>query len=163
MCLYILTLKGKNNEPKPKTAKKDRIVYKVTEFINSERFVSPFEKFIYKSGKRQKSVKISPSYYNGWKVHKGYHSYKKIRMAVSKAKKMFWWEIDMGKILKHHIGVFLVPTGAKYFLGTDGEIVSSDITYLMPYDEWKKKKHDWKAQRNLQNNSTENAKKCKIR
>lgn len=56
----------------------------------------------------------------------------KSQLAILKHEK----EAACERFLADCCGVFVIPKGSKYYIGTDGDIASSNIMYIMPYSEW---------------------------
>lgn len=128
MCLEIL--KESHLQCKPLVARENMIVYKVINKTNASyhRYFKYIPNTLYRL---RKSLKVSKFYIHALKesinyksetryIHEGYHSYK------NKPKSTEITMIDMVsggvKIVK-----FTIPKGAKYFLGIDGDIVSTSI------------------------------------
>ena len=86
---------------------------------------APTRKFTYKFGKTY-SLPLW-GWFAGWKgvVNKGFHSYH----ALDEAR---WGESEWGSHCTLMQGV--IPKGSKYFMGYSGQIVSSRIKIVKPYD-----------------------------
>lgn len=160
MCLTINPLvhpKDATGAPVPHIVESEtgKLVYKLGHIdTGGNVFMSMFQGFTYVAYEIYPTVRLKPvsnfdkiHIYN--KMHKcgkdyewnemcartvtvdaGYHSYgatsRTVHITDTKDKRDREW------------GVFLLPHDAEYFVGMDGDIVSSDIIYLMPVKSWKR-------------------------
>lgn len=108
MCLYVCS--------KLLTAKNDIEVYKVLTSHNK----SAVKRFQYKRGIVYPYIGLEPVETFRSSIHAGYHSFKtKDRAELNRS---FW----------HHecrVVKFIIPKGSKYYLGTNGDIVSTRIKF----------------------------------
>lgn len=117
MCLCID--KSKNPNLKPLIANNDITVWKI---INSNN-ISAIRDFKYIKNKKYKFVKLNALrhiHYDNAIIEAGYHAYRTRDMA--RYMKSDYSCEDHMKIVK-----FIIPKGAKYYFGTDGDIVSNTI------------------------------------
>jgi hypothetical protein len=108
VCLYT-------KQDKPKTVRKRRTVYKVLDKDNR----SPYQGFEYKRGV-QLPIVVLDVMETGGAIRRGYHAYR----TVEEARKS--WNF-LGDHCTHKLVEFYLPVGAKYYEGTDGDIVSDRI------------------------------------
>lgn len=111
MCLY--TYKVGNVMPTAKVATTDIVVYKII-FKNNESFYKYFEytpNTLYRL--RKPLVPIKEDSYRCYKIERGFHSYEKNTDSIFS---------NLCKKVK-----FIIPKGAKYFCGHNGDIVSTSI------------------------------------
>lgn len=105
MCLYT-------TQARAKTAHKDRVVYKILYQDNN----SPYREYKYCPNETYTTaftiVKLPVNY----QITTGYHAYTSFRTANEKLLGPY------KKIVK-----FIIPAGAKYYLGRRGDIVSSSV------------------------------------
>jgi len=129
MCLFIKTSRKDYIDRKfvkPKIAKKEIKVYKVLDAVEGEYF-SPYKCFQYHKG-YQYTTKMSTSFYSiSWlneinyyfKVEEGLHAYRN----VSEIKRLYCF----GE--REVIVEMYIPVGAEYYIGDDGDIVSTDLIW----------------------------------
>ena len=125
MCLYIDNYKhklDKNRVPLPMIMKNDRVVWKVIREDNC----SVYQKFVYRENTEYGSEELNARYsYLGegiqsiHYVNEGYHAY-----TTRKFARLCRFS-RMEKIVK-----FVIPEGAKYYIGCLGDIVSDQIRSL---------------------------------
>lgn len=128
MCLYIDTSKhklGKNGIPLPLIMEEDRVVWKVIGYnnISTTRLFQYDENSLY-SIDGLKVYRVEGAIHQPrivYVVDRGYHAYTTRRTARG-CRCLFLCD---GKIVK-----FVIPKGAKYFVGMDGDIVSDQIRSL---------------------------------
>lgn len=126
MCL-ILTRKTKRT-PKPRTAKRDIVVYKVVETnFDKSTYFSPYYDFKYKLNKRNKRIKLQPECYR-WSntlyhhaVEQGYHADTKLEEAKNRKSAIDKYGIPF------IVCKAIIPKGEQYFVNKDNEIVASNL------------------------------------
>lgn len=160
MCLTVRDSSGepllvpvsKNmKDPIPCIAEKNMVVYKVGHIWTDDPriFVSVFRGFPYTQGEVTDNIdihlkwypievgcytgerRIPDTIYAKWFADEGYHSYNCYDTAQKTLEKI------TPTFNEETVGVFIIPKGAKYFLGTCDEIVSSELTYVTKYNSWK--------------------------
>lgn len=132
MCLQIDSKIHKN--PIPLTAKKDIEVFKV---IHNDNY-TVIQGFKYEPNtlyRHRKSLKC----YGGYNIFHGFHSYdEKVTFKICNKDLVYKQadvinlrynnrEISNYDVIKCKIVKFIIPKGAKYFIGTDGDKVSTSI------------------------------------
>lgn len=111
MCLTI------QNGEFERTAVADMIVYKVLMLDG----VAPFTGFQYKPNTIYRlDKKLFVNKFN--EIEEGFHSYVSHKKALDMSD---WFDYAHGTFTK--VVEFAIPKGAKYYLGTDGDIVSTSI------------------------------------
>ena len=118
----------------PIVLKKPLRVYKVGISTTFDNFISLFRACVYHKGQTMPTVEINPKfgrfhtavglfipawYFDGFYIHKGYHSY--LTKKIAKYAKNPYKEI----------GIFEIPVGATIYVNyRRREVVSTDIKYL---------------------------------
>jgi hypothetical protein len=112
MCLYI-----NDRYPHKYEALRDIKVYK---FLSLERrsYFSPFQKVLWKKGMRRTVDRLG-AYYD-YAVEYGLHSYYTLRGGIPLPR---FYAPDIRKV------EMIVPKGALFYIGTDGDIVSTQLAW----------------------------------
>lgn len=136
MCLTVVDPKTcrpvkPGEECNPAVADYNMVVYKLGHMFveQSETFRSQYMGYVYVTGVPAPHMDLRPatppdSDYDAVFVNEGYHAYVYADPAIFTCP------------LRFNAGVFVIPEGSEYFLGVAGDIVSSDVTYLMPLVKW---------------------------
>jgi len=125
MCLYVKTTFKTRQEARdfqPLVAKKNIEVWKI--LMNEGK--SPYRHFKWEPGFHyyQDNGKLPKNINGCWniQIHAGLHAFVDEVTARKRRREMFYYH-------NKHIVKMTIPKGAKYFLGTNGDIVSTEMIY----------------------------------